>query len=391
MLEVKSCFSIDMDPYKAGIQIGESLRNIQPEILLLFPTIHYEGSPELVEGIYDAVGTKDLIIVGVTGSGFYERDKVAHAGVSALGINSSGTLKWHIAYEHGLRDTPYEATEKCLKDLQRSCQDGEPSLYYLVSDYRTDTNEIITALGKNTTNPVVGGLAGDDFAFGNTFIYVNHEVFTDTIAILGIEGSLDYSIFVAQNLQPIGNSGIITESEGTNILEINDLPAMDFIEQELGKPLDVVDEGTITFKVMDKPDTDKHRILSLFLPEDRKNNRSVKLFGSLKNKTYAQVCLAPPEKMIQDVIDINAKLPSLPFKPILGLIISCAGRKKVLIDQINQEVYEVIKGCPSLKALVGFPSFGEFGPVETPRGYSSPMFHNMTFILLLIGASQNDE
>jgi len=59
-VKVKSCFSIKIDPYKAGLEIGEILSEISPEIIFIFPTIHYKGSDELIETIYDVLNFKPL-------------------------------------------------------------------------------------------------------------------------------------------------------------------------------------------------------------------------------------------------------------------------------------------------------------------------------------------
>ncbi len=40
---------------------------------------------------------------------------------------------------------------------------------------------------------------------------------------------------------------------------------------------------------------------------------------------------------------------------------------------------------PSL-ALAGFPSLGEIAPLRTADGYSPSLFHNMTYVLMLIGS-----
>ena len=115
----------------------------------------------------------------------------------------------------------------------------------------------------------------------------------------------------------------------------------------------------------------------------------VKLFRVIKKGNYAQLCLAPPDKIIQDVKDISNSLDALPFKPVAALIISCAGRKRALSDDIESELREIIQDCQSLEGLAGFSSYGEFGPVKSNNGYSRPLFHNMTFILLLLGEANN--
>lgn len=380
-----SCFSTNMDPYRAGIELADKLSAIQPEVIFLFPTIHYNGSPEIVEAIFDVLDPENTVLIGNTVDGFYEKNKVAGVGVSALGLNSDGVVKWHLHHQSGVGETPFNATTKCITQLNKACCHSSPSLYFLASDFRTDTDAIVEALRKTATAPVVGGLAADDYSFKECFVYVNREVLTDSIAILAVEGNLLFNIAVANTLQPMGKPGTITDCSKTQVKSIDSIPAMDFIERELGKPLEVVDQGNIIFRLIEKEIPGEHRITALLLPDDRMLDSSVKLFGRIDRGKSVQVCLAPPEKILQDVKDIGLSLKDLPFKPIAALLVSCAGRKKVLADNIGNEVKEILQSFPSLEALVGFPSFGEFGPLRTDTGYSQPLFHNMTFILLLIG------
>ena len=42
------------DPYRAGVVLGESLAELQPEVVFLFSSIH-EAVPELLSGFYDGL------------------------------------------------------------------------------------------------------------------------------------------------------------------------------------------------------------------------------------------------------------------------------------------------------------------------------------------------
>jgi hypothetical protein len=388
-LKTKSCYSTNQDPYKAGIEIGEALAEIHPEVIFLFPTIEYNGSPELVEAIFDVLGSDDTVLIGNTGDGFYEHDKVGDAGVSAMGINSEGSVKWHVSCETGVGEKPYDVTKRCMTRLNEACHLKDPTFYFMTTDFRTDTSEVIAAIQDTARGPVIGGSAGDDYTFTKCFVYANREVYTDSVVILAVEGELEFEIFAAHNLQPMGKVGEITESEGTTVRKIDNIPAMEFIERELGKPIVVVDQGIISFKLLEQKGDTFHRIRSLLLPEPGEEDSGVKLFGGVNKGDYIQVCLTPPEKIIQDIEDIAQSLSNLPFKPIAALTISCAGRKKVLAENLDREVTNILQNCESIEALAGFPSFGEFGPVKNKDGYSKALFHNMTFILLLIGGSDS--
>ncbi len=386
-MKTASCFSTSLDPYRAGAQLGETLAALEPEVIFLFASIHLDGSTELAEAIYDALGSDDAVLIGCTGDGFYEKGAVADIGVSALGINSGGLVRWRVAHESGVADAPLAATERCIATLNAACAPASPAFYFLTTDFRTDTSQIIAALQRTVSAPVVGGSAGDDSSFERCFVYVNRQVLTDSVAVLAADGPLQHELLVAHALSPMGRPAQISAVDGATVRTIDHIPAMDFIERELGKPLDAVDEGILTLMLTDGADGRGRRIRSLLLPTERSDGAGVQLFGSVRRGDWAQVCLAPSSRMLQDVREIGAAARQLPFEPLAGLVVSCAGRKRVLAADVGLEVAEIVRSCPSLEAIAGFPSFGEFGAVEIAGTGSALRFHNMTLMLLLIGAA----
>ncbi len=386
-MHAKSCFSVNMDPYRAGVEIGEQLADINPEVIFLFSTIHYQGSPELLEAIYEELGSDGVILIGNTGAGFFEQHKVANIGVAALAINSDKAIKWHLALEAGAQKDPDSATKRCLENLRQACS-ADPALYFIASDFRVDATKIISAIQEATSIPVVGGFAGDDFQRKHCFVYANKQVTTDHIVMLAVEGPLAYDICFANQQYPLGEMGIVTACDDKLVRTINDIPAMTFVEKQLGKPFADVDMGMVTLDLTNKAG---NRTVRCIRVPDVDDSGSAELFGSIEEGSEARICLTPPEMIISDIRNIASGLNKLPFKPEATIIISCAGRKSVLKDGLKFEPQEILKGCPSLKALVGYPSFGEIGPLKSDEGYEEALFHNMTSIILTIGMLPNEE
>ncbi len=380
----KSTFSIHVDPYRAGVEIGEALAEIEPEIVFLFSSIHYEGSTDLTEAIYDTLGSDSTVLIGVTGDGFYEKDKVGDAGVSALGINTHGSVKWHIAYESGLAEDPYNVTKRCMTKLNKATGGTDPMFYFLASDFRADCCEIVTALRATASGPVVGGFAGDDYALKRCFVYAQRNVLTDGIAIVAAQGEMAFDISISNDLLTVGRSGEITETDGTRVLSIDGMPAMGFLEREFGGPLEVLEEGITTFKLMGE-EGGSSSIRSLLLPQDDDPDQSIRLMGGVDSGSRVQVCLASPEHLKKGVLDISKTLKELPLTPVAAIAISCAGRKQVMGGDVCHEVQHIVESCDSLDALAGIPSFGEFGSLINTGDDSSALFHNMTYVLLLLG------
>ncbi|MBN2161475.1 MAG: FIST C-terminal domain-containing protein [Pontiellaceae bacterium] len=383
-MKTKSCYSTQSDPYRAGNEIGAGLAEIDPEVIFLFPSIHYRGSPELAEAIYDELNTDKAILIGSTGDGFFEKMYTGHVGVSALGINSGGKIRWHMAASTGVGSDPVRAAARCTEQLKLSLRTNEPKFYFLCSDFRTDTTQLVNALKSSIRPPLVGGSAADDFSFDRCYVYANREVREDCMALLAAEGDFEYEILVANEMQDLGRPGIITACHGTMVQTINERPANQFIEEETGQPLNSLNEGVLTIKLMNSKNEEPH-LRSMLLVGDSEHEGSILLFGGVDNGDVAQICHAPPERVLENFRQLAGSIKNLNFVPSAALLVSCAGRKRVLGESIREEVELLKKQNPEIQAIAGYPSYGEFGPIRQNGSYSATLFHNMTCIMLLIG------
>lgn len=382
-MKVKSCCSTNISPYRAGLEIGEKLAGIQPEVIFLFASIHYQGSPELTEAIYDSLDSLPVII-GSTGDGFYETQTVAETGVSALAINSEGSVRWHLATESVAKQSPTDAARQCMNRLATACGNTPPALYFLSCDFRMDTTELMDSLLEATDRPIIGGSAGDDFQFLKSYVYANRDVSENSIAILAAEGPLRYNIFVSNDMLPVGNPGTITDCHDLSICSIDGQPAASFIVQETGSSVNTGNQGTLTLRLSD-PSRQENRLRSLLLPDGTEKSGTVHLFGGVHPGDTAQLCYMSADKIIEDITKTCDKIATLPYTPHAALMISCAGRKRVLGPQLSEEVNALRKACPDLSAIAGLSSFGEFGPLTIPDGYTRSLFHNMTCVILVLG------
>ena len=382
-MKTKSYCSTNTHPYRAGLEIGEQLAEIQPEVIFLFASIHYEGSPELAEGIYDALESASPVIIGTTSDGFYERETVGETGVSALAINSEGSTRWHLACETDANLSPERAVERCMTRLTHACRTASPSFYFLCCDFRMDTTQLIQAIQKHTSLPVIGGSGADDYQFSQSFVYANHRVLENSIAILAVEGALHCDIFVSNDMLPVGNPGIITDCHDRFISTIDSKPACRFVLDETGSTLNTVNQGSLSIRLTGR-DGEEKRLRSLLLPQQPNHSDAIQLFGGVQPGDVAQLCCLPPEQIIADMNRIAAAASTLSGNPQAALMVSCAGRKRVLGNQVAEEVAAIRRACPAITALAGLASFGEFGPLNTPEGYTRSLFHNMTCFLLVL-------
>lgn len=370
------------DPYRAGVLLGEALEPVGPEAVLLFSSIHpVELGRELLEGLHDVLGEGP--VVGNTGDGVYETRQVAPIGAAALGLNSGGAVHWASAEASGALADPAGCLRLALRRLEEASGGARPALVFLAADFRADGSVLESVLQRELDAPAVGGLAGDEYRFERCLQYRGREALRDSVVLLGAYGPLAFDIQVGTRLRRVGAPGLITRASGSRVQAIDGLPAMDFILRETGKPALETDRGVVSIVVGDPDRPGVERIRSI-LPGVDLETGELGLFGKAEAGATVQVCLAAPEDLIAEVYALASSARER-IEPRAALVVSCAGRKELLAGQISHEIGALADAFPEGLPLVGFPSFGEFGPRREGGGYSPTLFHNMTYVLVLFG------
>jgi hypothetical protein len=379
-MKVISASTLDLDPYRAGVDLADALASVEPEVIFLFSSIEYHGNGELLQSIYDTLGNENLIIIGCTGEGYLETGKLADVGACALGINFEGKATAALMTCPG---NSLEMMEQGLSGLTDTLS-RKPDLCFILADFRCDGTTIETAL-QGYGVPAVGGFAADNMLeMKFCSLYANRRVLENEIVILGLAGDFRFDINLARDMEPVGRPGLITEADGMRLIRVDRESAMDFVENAIGWPLSRVDQGVVSLNVLDKNIPGK-RYLRSIVTNSEGCDGSFSLFGSISPSSQVQVCIGQPENIVKDVYRVATEAAHCGFDPKAGLIVSCAGRKHLLGNRIEHEVLAVRKSLGDGIALAGFPSFGEFSPVRIQGEYSGTFFHNMTYVLLLLG------
>jgi hypothetical protein len=129
------------------------------------------------------------------------------------------------------------------------------------------------------------------------------------------------------------------------------------------------------------------KILRTIVPDFSVESGSLGLYGGIEAGKRVRVCLADPQQLTAEVYRIAAEARSQGFEPAAAFFVSCNGRKWLLGEQIRHETLALKETFGRDLPLVGFASFGEIGPLKTEHGgYTRNLFHNMTYVLLLLGA-----
>lgn len=380
-MQCKSASSVNTDAYRAGAEIGYALREINPEVIILFASITYEEDYGVFfEGMYDELGSSDLIIFGGSGDGIYETDRTADYGVSALGINSGGTVSWSVACESGTRANSYEAARNCALKIS----DPDPGFAFVLADgVESDGTKIVEGIESVLNIPFWGGLTGDDRHFTRSRLFLNGEALKDSVAILAADRNIVYTVNAASGWTPTGSTGRIEDAQGNTIRRISGQSAQSFMKDQLGKPFGETDLGTIPLATY-RAEGDRHFFLrapSHFDPD----TGAITIFGSIAVGTPVRICTATAEDIINSVKGALSHL-SPEFSPSAAIVISCAGRKWLVPDCASADVGSIFGTLGKKIPLIGLASFGEISPFRKTDGtYSPSFFHNVTVAICLLG------
>jgi hypothetical protein len=384
-MRCKSVSTVNADAYRAGNEIGASLREISPEVVVLFATISYEPEfPDLFAGFYDGLGFSDVVVFGGTGDGIYETSLTANYGVCALGMNSEGKCHWSVAVEKGVKKDSFTAAHACAQKVLAEAG-GQVKFAFLLADgVKADGSKIVSGAGSVLSVPFFGGLTGDDRRFIQSKILINGEVMDDVVAILTVTGDLLFSMNADSGWIPLGSFGKVEDCHGSTINRISGMSAQAFMKEQLGKPLGETEIGVIPLALYQR-DGGRHFSLRSSSHIDPASG-SITTFGSIEKGTSVRVCTATREEVLNGVRKALAGVNPDRFSPAAAIVISCAGRKWVLEDRGNEEVDEVFAALGKKIPLIGIPSFGEISPFRNPDGvYTRTFFHNVTLAICLIG------
>lgn len=369
------------DSYEAGIETAEKLKTISPEIVIVFFSIRY-NLEEFFEAFYSVIPEESITVWGGSGDGVYSAEGVFNNGVSAVGINSGGKIKWSVSVSDEGDKTSYEKAETVLNDVLKKGGSGLKAGLVL-ADFMNDGVEIADCINSSTKIPFAGGLTGDDWQFKTGFIILNGKPYNNAVSFLGMSGDFSFAANCASGWKPIGKTGIVKGCDGNTLKYIDDKTAYDFIEEEFGLPPAEAELGVISLAAFDGS---SGKFFLRTLSHLNVETGFVTCFGSIPVNTRVRVCNATK----QDVIDGAEKcldgIDNPDFRPLMGIVISCGGRKWILQEDIQREVEVLKKKFGEDFPFTGFASFGEFGPYyQEDKTYSRSYFHNVSFSVMIIG------
>ena len=224
----------------------------------------------------------------------------------------------------------------------------------------------------NTKNvPIIGGMAGDNLEFKETWVVNNSGVVKDSAVVVGFYGE-DLKMVLDSNagVDPFGIERKITKSNQNVLLELDGKPALDVYESFLGSkskdlpatglhfPVEISNNFEQSEGLLRTPIAIGREEKSITFTGEIPEGQNLRLMRATKND-FVDAAEAVSENCVQGV-----PKDTIESNEYLSLLISCAARKMVLLNDVEEEV---IPSLTQLKKVsdqtanqIGLYSYGEF-------------------------------
>ena len=380
MLQVVVGHSNDPDSAEAVTEILEqclkSLAGVIPQAGILFAAFDFEHSLVLQQ-IYARF--PDLELIGGTTDGEISSILDFQQDSLTLMLFCSDEIEFCAGVGTQASQNPLAAARSAIKQATDKSKQKIGLCVTLPDGLTSSGVAIIKALKQQLGNmPIVGGLTADGGNYQKTYQFYNQEVLTDSIPILLFGGNLLISCGVNSGWNPIGKKSSVTKAEKNIIYEIDCQPALDFYQYYLGELSPSIEYPLAVFE----PDSNNFYMRAP-INHDAKQG-SITFFGDIPQGAEVQITQGSCEEILNSSeLSMQQALDDYPgIQPDAALFFSCTARRQILSTRAEEEYQSAKKHLTAALPSCGFYTYGEIAPLEK---YGSTLFHNETFITLLIG------
>ena len=243
---------------------------------------------------------------------------------------------------------------------------------------------LVNGLNKYVRDGVIvsGGLAGNRPNFGTTVVGLNDDIGKGNIVAIGFYGDdLHISCGSKGGWDEFGPFRTVTKASGNVLYELDGKSALDLYKRYLGPQAENLPYSALLFPLSMKvgQGEDATSVVRTTHNIDEEEN-SLILSGEVEEGATVRMMKGNFDRLIEGAAqaarDSQAKNGHTP--PELVLLVSCAGRKLVLDQRIEEELEAVEEVFGEDSFYTGFYSYSELSPSK-PGGQCD--LHNQTMTL----------
>lgn len=375
--------SADADSAQAGMEAARlAIQGDDGKLIVVFASETHDLS-RLLGGIRSV--SAEVPLIGCSTAGEIASDGPGDAGVVVVALGGSGFVA-RTAAARGvaarLRDAGAEVA---------ACADTAPghphqALLLLSDGLAGDQTEIVrgaySVMGAAT--PLVGGCAGDDLHMQRTRQLFDGEVLDDAVVGAWLASDAPLGIGVQHGWRRVGDPMLVTGSEGSKVLSLDDQPALDVYIERLAPSAEAqrVPEAFTSFALTHPLGLSRRSGEEVrFIAGANFDERSLNCIAAVPQGALVWMMegdddsvLAATDAACQEALGALGDR-----RPIGMLTFDCIARRGVLGDEGIRREVDRIAGHAGGGPVAGFYTYGEIARTHGVNG-----FHNQTLVVLAL-------
>jgi len=387
-------FSKEEDSYKAGYEAG--LQAVEraggkPDITFVFSSIAF-NQQEVLRGVRD-VNNKTLV-VGCSTAGEISNEGPTRKSVVVMAIQSD-SIRFTTGIGQDIKTDPRKAGYEAAMEVKEKAGGDLQVFMTLMDGLSGNGSEVVQGaldvLGKNFV--IVGGGAGDDARYKETYQYLDNAVLSNVLIGIGFSGDFKYSVGVRHGWIPVGVSMKVTKSEGSVLHEIDHNPAIkiyeDYFGEEEAKELKekTLAELALSYPIGVKVEGSDELLLRAPFFVDKKG--AITCGGAVPEGAEVSIMIGSKEDAIEAArIAAHSALKELGNTPKAVFVFNCHVRDKLFGERAKEEIAAIQEIIGSDVPMIGLYTYSEQAPIagETRNIEKCKSdFHNETIVLFMLG------
>ncbi|WP_178983978.1 FIST signal transduction protein [Winogradskyella helgolandensis] len=264
--------------------------------------------------------------------------------------------------------------------FKAASQFEKPAFFISASHLETDAEQLLLGfedvIGKHVN--VYGGMAGDDYAFLDQFVFTNKKESSRGTLVLALdEDYIKIKGVATCGWKAVGTEKTVTKSEGNHVYTVDDIPVLDVtqkyggIENVTQENDDIILEIAANFPLqLQREQGDPVMRPGLVIDW---NDRSFYCSGTVPQGSKVRFSLPPDFDVMDKVIQGVQHLKDTEMPEADALVVfSCGGRILSLGPLMNDEI-------EGIKNVWNVPMVGMFSNAELARATGGNLeMHNLT-------------
>lgn len=357
----------------AGRTGGPDGQGFKPTLALVFISIKQD-----IGTIISILDRENIQIFGATSSGEISDSDISHEAISILLLDMD-PANFRILHDEY---TGSDVVEVAKSMTAQALTIFEKPAFLLSNSIEKPQDmglgeKIVQSVCHLAGNDITiwGGAAGDDLMFKETFVFTNTNITNKGILMLVMnEDKILVKGRAATGMKPFGTEKVITKSEGSWILEIDNQPATDLVMKYMGENLSPEDFKDFNIKniFLNLMREDSSSIIRATMGFNM-DTKGITVSGKIKTGDKFRFTFLPDFDVLAEVSENAKQFQQAEMTEADALVMfSCIGR----IDAFGPMTSEELQGIQSVYnvPMAGFFSYGEYG--RATGGNNE--FHNMT-------------